>query len=589
MHFRFNFILGTRGDDDIVGTDGRELILARHGADTVRPGAGNDRAFLGSGNDIGIYNIDANLGFHDFYSGGRGHDILKIEVSSAQLAAIGGEAVIQDFFDANQSHWIINFSEIGFDLRVHSFEELIITITDSNESPAVAPTAMDSGAENMDVVYSHAELLTLIQATDDQPTADLVITVNNVQNGSINILDDGDGNIGDAGDTFTFIPNTDFFGDFTFNYKVTDVDGAMSGTGVGTLDIAEDTSPPPPTVPPTALDAVVINSGLTDAAILTNSPDGTLVNTGSISLGGIPTAVAVGNFIASSGDDIALTHGNTLSVFNGTTLSETTIDMGIAGGAGSADTSNITTADLTGNGLAEIIVANAGLDDIQIYNTTVSGLNLVTEFDLGTGADPSAVAVGELSAANSSAEIVVSNAGFNNVQIHNSSTGALIDTHDLGAGAAPTGVAVGNVAGDGASEIIVTNASNTQVLSFNDTDGFGVITTLGITASAIAIGDLDGDGLEDIVLTNASNNTVSIVHGGDFTIQTFSVSGSPVDVAVHDLNNDGHLDIAVVNASLANSVEVFFNPGDGDFSTPDTMGVNLFSSNYFGIAFGDLG
>ena len=90
---------------------------------------------------------------------------------------------------------------------------------------------------------------------------------------------------------------------------------------------------------------------------------------------------------------------------------------------------------------------------------------------------------------------------------------------------------------------------------------------------SVAIGDVNGDGLEDLATANDGNfpnreKTVSSVRqqrprGFQPALQ-YTVGLGPQSVVLADVSGDGHPDLVTAN-TLANSVSVLLNPGDGSF------------------------
>ena len=108
-----------------------------------------------------------------------------------------------------------------------------ITVTGSNDAPTVNPTASDTGTEDTDVVYTHAQMLSLVGGTDPDDTNDfLSIAITNVVNGTL--VSTGSG----TGTTFTFTPTLNFVGNMTFDYQVSDDTPAVSTTGTATVAIS---------------------------------------------------------------------------------------------------------------------------------------------------------------------------------------------------------------------------------------------------------------------------------------------------------------------------------------------------------------
>ena len=105
-----------------------------------------------------------------------------------------------------------------------------------NKPPVVNATASDTGTEDTDVVYTHAQLMTLIGATDvDDANANLSISITNINNGTL-VMSGGSGG---AGTTFTFTPTANFTGNLTFDYQVSDDESPTQATSaVGTATVA---------------------------------------------------------------------------------------------------------------------------------------------------------------------------------------------------------------------------------------------------------------------------------------------------------------------------------------------------------------
>ena len=136
-----------------------------------------------------------------------------------------------------------------------------------NFAPVVNATASDTGTEDTDVVYTHAQLLTLIGATDvDDADAALSIAITNVVNGSVVLS----GGTGGAGTTFTFTPTTNFVGNLTFDYQVSDdASPTPAISAIGTASVA----------------LAAVNDAPTDASLSNSSVNENTDTTGGHSLG----------------------------------------------------------------------------------------------------------------------------------------------------------------------------------------------------------------------------------------------------------------------------------------------------------------
>jgi FG-GAP-like repeat len=164
----------------------------------------------------------------------------------------------------------------------------------------------------------------------------------------------------------------------------------------------------------------------------------------------------------------------------------------------------------------------------------------------------------------------------------------------LGTGINPSSVAIGDLNGDGHLDLAVTYAgSNTvSVLLGDGTGSFSAATpyATGANPQSVAIGDLNGDGRLDLAVANRDSNTVSVLLGnvgGGFQQQTQYPTGvDPSSVAIGDLNGDGRLDLAVANLSTNNVTVLLNTPTAVPFAFP-TFQLSAFGPNAGGWSSND--
>ena len=169
-----------------------------------------------------------------------------------------GSETVSDSFTYTINDNLGNVSNIG---------TVTITVNPVNDAPVVNATASDTSTEDTDVFYTHAQLLTLIGATDvDDANSALSITITNVTNGTLVMS----GGTGGAGTTFTFTPTANFVGNLTFDYQVSD-----------------DASPTPATsaIGTATVTLSAVNDAPTDIALSINSVDENVDTTGGYSVG----------------------------------------------------------------------------------------------------------------------------------------------------------------------------------------------------------------------------------------------------------------------------------------------------------------
>ncbi len=157
-------------------------------------------------------------------------------------------------------------------------------------------------------------------------------------------------------------------------------------------------------------------------------------------------------------------------------------------------------------------------------------------------------------------------------------------------GAGPSAVVIADFNGDNKLDFAVANNTDNSISVFQG-DGIGGFTPFAnspfvlpnIVAGselgpvAMVTGDFRNDGKPGLAVVNQNSNTVSLLLGsGDSTFDgTFSeatnsptqVGNSPVAIAAGDLDGDAVADLAVVNQG-AGSLTILLNNGDATFTQP---------------------
>lgn len=110
-----------------------------------------------------------------------------------------------------------------------------IDVTAVNDAPTVAPNAAGTGLEDQNLVYTHAQMLTLIGASDvDNTNSELTVNITGVNNASFSKAGSG------SGTTYTFTltqPAHSNGYNVTFNYEVVDPELANASAGPATIAI----------------------------------------------------------------------------------------------------------------------------------------------------------------------------------------------------------------------------------------------------------------------------------------------------------------------------------------------------------------
>ncbi len=252
---------------------------------------------------------------------------------------------------------------------------------------------------------------------------------------------------------------------------------------------------------------------------------------------------------------------------------------------------SVAIGDLTGDGRADLAVANSNINTISVYTNTGSG-SFAPQVTYNTGSNPYSVFIGDLTG-DGKADLAVANYISNTVSVYtNTGSGSFAPQVTYATGSRPCSVAIVDLTGDGKADLAVANRSSNTVSVYTNT-GSGtfapqVTYATGTSPYSVAIGDLTGDGRPDLVVANSNSNTVSVytnTGSGSFAAQvTYATGSGPFSVAIGDLTGDGKADLAVANNG-SNTVSVYTNTGSGSFAAQVTYATGL---GPISVAIGDL-
>jgi FG-GAP-like repeat/Regulator of chromosome condensation (RCC1) repeat len=257
----------------------------------------------------------------------------------------------------------------------------------------------------------------------------------------------------------------------------------------------------------------------------------------------------------------------------------------------------VVAADVNGDGIPDLVVANYGDDTVSVLINQGNG-TFAASVDYAAGAQPSSVAVADLNG-DGKLDLAVTNQGSfasatGSVSVLiNQGNGTFAAAVDYPAGGISNSVAVADLNGDGKPDLVVANYGDSTIsLLFNQGNGtFAAALTYDVPgnpanassnpASVVAV-DLNGDGLPDIALANESAGQVDVlINQGDGTVAplgsyglelsywtTYAAAGGDA-IAAADLNGDGKPDL-VVSGTTDNDVSVLINQGNGTFAAAVT-------------------
>jgi hypothetical protein len=233
----------------------------------------------------------------------------------------------------------------------------------------------------------------------------------------------------------------------------------------------------------------------------------------------------------------------------------------------------ITSADLNGDGIPDLVVANSGDTTVSVLLGNGDG-TFSPAVNYFSGSAPDHIVVADFNG-DGIPDLAVTNAGDGTVSVllgNGDGTFQPPAVYPVGPGAA--GIAAGDFNRDGVLDLVVANfASNTLSVLLGNGDGsFQEASTLtvGLHPRTVRVADLNGDGSPDLVCCNFDSDTVSVLLGnGDGTFQDpvfYPVGHHPACLQCADFNRDGNLDVVVENRE-GRSVSVLLGTGDGTLVT----------------------
>ena len=326
--------------------------------------------------------------------------------------------------------------------------------------------------------------------------------------------------------------------------------GDFNGDGKLDLAIADDASPNV---------TVLLGNGGGGFTVAPGSP---------LTVGGMPTSVAVGDFNGDGKLDLAIA----ISCCTGTVLLGDGTGRFTAAQGNQVDGRSVAVGDFNGDGRPDLAFS-AGtvlLGDGTGWFTAApdSGTSWASSVGVGDFNGD-----GNLDLAFSNGTVVLGDGrgGFTPAPGSPFSAGTANGTW-------PCSVAVGDFNGDGNLDLALPDAQTNNVVVLLG-DGTGRFTaapgspfSAGRSPVSVVVGDFDGDGKLDLAIANCDSSSVTVLLGngiGGFSAapgSPFGVGSGPDAIAVGDFNGDGKPDLAIASYS-DNSVIVLLNGSPSPLAT----------------------
>lgn len=318
-------------------------------------------------------------------------------------------------------------------------------------------------------------------------------------------------------------------------------------------------------------------------SILLGQGDGAFQSLAPITVGLVPSSLAVGDFNNDGVVDLAVADSNGVSLLIGQGSGAFQVPFVVS----SAAASILTVGDFDGNGNADLagVRASATQTSISILLGHGDGTFQSAASVFLNPSRPSALANGDIDG-DDLPDLVITDQFNSTVSVARGfGDGTFAALPSIAVGRFPRALAMGDFNRDGRLDLTTANQGGDSV-SILLSRGHGrfevapAYSTGACCPSSLVVGDFDGDGHVDLVDSNFPDKTISLLKGlGNRRFQpaaSMPAPDFPWEMAAADFDGDGRLDLAITNPGLGgggNSVSILLGHGDGSFQTAPTVTV----------------
>ena len=232
-------------------------------------------------------------------------------------------------------------------------------------------------------------------------------------------------------------------------------------------------------------------------------------------------------------------------------------------------------ADLNGDGIPDLIVANSGSNNVLVYpglGNGAFGPALNGGHGFFTGTNPRGITVAEVNG-DGRPDLIIANQGSNDVSILINVKVGDSYTFEQGprlqASLGPVSTVVADVLGNGVPDLVIANSGSNNVWMLQGlgngffNDQFPIVYNVGTNPTGLFVGNfMPGSGL-DLVTVNSGSNTLSLISGlagASPFVQSIS-SGGVYPTAAFEVNLTGNGLESLVVANSGSGDFALFQPG----------------------------